>query len=168
MTVTTDPAALARDILDRSGIEIMARARHDDYLVQERGQNNDQNPSLVPWDDLPDSLKQSNRRFAESVGSIVDAAGGRLVPLVGPVPTASWVDEHQLETMARAEHERWTDSLLNDGWSFGPPPKDPVRRTHPLLVPWEDLGAAEQEKDCDAIRAIPAMLARIGYAISLT
>lgn len=167
VAVTTDPAVLARDILGQSGIEVMARARHDDYLAQERDAGRLDNASLVPWDELPDSLKLSNRRFAESVGSIVAAAGGRLVPLVGPVPSASWVDDANLETMARAEHDRWMNALVSDGWSAGPAPKDPIRRTHPLLVPWAELSPDDQEKDRDAIRAIPTMLARVGYALSL-
>ena len=45
--------------------------------------------------------------------------------------------------------------------------KDPERKTHPLLVTWEELDEPEREKDRDAIRAIPRMLARVGYALDV-
>ena len=64
----------------------MAQARHDDYLDRERSHGDPSNPSLVAWTDLPASLQQSNRRFAEAVGAIVAGAGGCLVPLIGPAP----------------------------------------------------------------------------------
>ena len=163
--VATGSETLSYDIIDRSAIEVMARARHEDYLARERIRGQASNPSLVPWNDLPASLKLSNRRFAEVISDIVDKAGGRLVPLVGPVPDGAWVDGDRLEEMAIAEHRRWVDSLIADGWAYSSGPKDPLRRTHPLLVSWDALEPAEQEKDRDAIRAIPRMLARVGYAL---
>ena len=69
--------------------------------------------------------------------------------------------------MAVAEHDRWVAALVTDGWRHGPAPKDPQRKTHPLILPWDELEPAEQEKDRDAIRAIPGMLARVGYAIQM-
>ena len=51
----------------------MAMARHEDYCAAERlrGITSRDNPSLVSWDDLPESLKDSNRRFAVAVGSVL-------------------------------------------------------------------------------------------------
>jgi hypothetical protein len=46
-------------------------------------------------------------------------------------------------------------------------PKNPHLRTHPLLVAWEQLDEPEREKDRDAIRVIPRMLARVGYSIEI-
>ena len=64
------------------------------------------------------------------------------------------------------EHERWMESLLSDGWIYSLGSKDAQRKTHPLLVDWAQLDEAEKEKDRDAIRAIPAMLARAGLPSS--
>lgn len=152
----------------QSWTEVMARARHEDYCANERsrGVTRDANPSLVAWEDLPESLRDSNRRFAVAVGGILGKTGARLAPLVGPLdPHAAFLDGEELEALARGEHERWMADLRRDGWEFAPPPKDAVRRTHPLLVPWRDLDEPEREKDRDAMRAIPRMLARVGYAL---
>lgn len=153
-----------------SWIELMAAARHEDYCATERlrGITSCDNPSLVGWDELPESLKDSNRRFAVAVGSVLGELGAGLVPLSGPLdPTAVPVSPERMETLARQEHDRWMNDLVRDGWTYSSGVKDPERKTHPLLVTWEELDEPEREKDRDAIRAIPRMLARVGYALDV-
>jgi hypothetical protein len=154
--------------LQQSATEIMARARHEDYCANEqaRGMTSDDNPSLVPWTVLPASLKESNRNFARAVRGVLGKRGARLVPLQGPPRVPTFLSGEDLETLARGEHDRWMADLERDGWVFSAGPKDPVRKTHPLLVEWNELSEPEREKDRDGIRAIPRMLARAGYAIT--
>lgn len=162
--------ALGQELLARSGTELMARVRHEDYVAREhaRGVTSDDNPSVVGWNELPESLKESNRRFAESVSDAVGALSAELVPLIGPVPEGELpIDGDLLERLARGEHERWMQALVQDGWRLGEGPKDPAAKRHPLLLSWEELGESEREKDRDAFRALPRMLARIGYALVL-
>ena len=156
------------EFLRHSSIELMARARHEDYVTQElaAGSTVADNPSMVAWEELPESLKESNRRFAESVGATLNRLGASMVPLDDGDPgSLVWSHTASIEQLAVEEHDRWQDDLLADGWKYSPGPKDPDRKTHPLLVPWEKLKEAEKEKDRDAIRAIPRMLARAGFAI---
>ena len=156
------------EFLRHSSIELMARARHDDYVTEELAAGNTVavNPSMVAWEELPESLKESNRRFAESVGATLNRLGASMVPLNDGDPgSLVWSHTASIEQLAVEEHDRWQDDLLADGWKYSPGPKDPDRKTHPLLVPWEQLKEAEKEKDRDAIRAIPRMLARAGFAI---
>ena len=70
-----------------------------------------------------------------------------------------------MEQLARNEHDRWAGDLVRKGWRWGPPPKDPENRTHPLLVGWEELAEDEREKDRDSIRSIPTMLALVGLEL---
>lgn len=153
-----------------SWIELMAAARHEDYCATERlrGITSRDNPSLVRWEELPPSLKDSNRRFAVAVGSVLGELGAGLVPLSGPLdPAAMPVGSERMETLARQEHDRWMNDLVSDGWTYSSGVKDPERKTHPLLVAWEELDEPEREKDRDSIRAIPRMLARVGYALDI-
>lgn len=162
--------ALGRELLERSTVELMARVRHEDYLERERakGSTRESNPSLVEWNELPDSLRTSNRRFAEAVGAAAGGLGGALVPLTGPVTDEELpVPAEVLEELARGEHDRWAAALEADGWRPTNGPKDPENKRHPLLVPWDQLSEAEREKDRDAFRAVPHMLARIGYTLVL-
>ena len=150
--------------------EVLARARHETYvrLERSRGGTPDTNPSLVAWDDLPESLKEANRRYADSVGNKLAALGARIVPLgpTDPLPGPMTLPEPLIESMAREEHDRWMNDLRADGWRPTTGAKDPEQKVHPLLVPWAELDEREQEKDRDSVLRLPELLAAAGYAIA--
>ena len=145
-------------------IDAIARAQHANYVKEQtgRGETADDNPSLVSWEELPESLRQSNRRYAEGVRSKLDAIGATAVP--GDEGGPFEFTEDELEILARMEHDRWAGDLARDGWVPGPE-KDPRHKEHPLLVGWEELSEAEREKDRDAVRNLPAVLSAAGYGI---
>jgi RyR domain-containing protein len=70
----------------------------------------------------------------------------------------------EVETLAIAEHERWTADRLRRGWALGP--RDDGRRTHADLVAWEQLPPDSKEIDRALVRARPTLLARAGFALS--
>lgn len=152
-------------------IELLARARHDAYLQSERRRGLDAaaNSTLVPWNELPESLKESNRKFAESVCTKVRELGGRLVraePKAGQsVAEPLSVPAELMEALARREHDRWAEDLTGAGWKPSKGPKDADLRLHPMLIPWEELPEEEREKDRDSIRALPELLSAAGYTI---
>lgn len=166
--VPTLAPGLASGLLTQSATELMARAKHEDYLEQEalKGLTQADNPSLLSWDELPESLRDSNRRFATSVAGTMRSLGFHLQPLREGDPGPLGLTESNLEDLAIAEHDRWQSDLRADGWTHSPSVKDPVAKTHPLLVPWDELDEEEREKDRDAIRAIPRMLAHVGYSLA--
>jgi hypothetical protein len=47
---------------------------------------------------------------------------------------------------ADAQHAKWMEDKLADGWTLGPE-RDPVKKTHPALVPYEKLPPGVQAKD---------------------
>ena len=146
--------------------ETLARAMHESYRrgQEAAGETAASNPSLVPWSELPDSLRESNRAFASGIGAKLEAAGYVAVPapLAESASADGWLAEGRLEELARLEHERWCEDLRRDGWTVGES-RDNVRRLHPSLVPYEELSEAEREKDREAVRSIPAILAAAGY-----
>jgi voltage-gated potassium channel Kch len=150
--------------------EAIARARHDAYLRLERarGRGDDRNASLVPWDELPESLKESNRRFADSVGTKAAQLGGRVVPLApdGAPPERLLLPDALVEELAQAEHARWARDLYADGWAATGGEKDAGAKLHPLLVDWERLDEEEREKDRDSVRRLARLLAAAGYALA--
>jgi len=168
--VATGVETLAHELLERSGTEIIARAKHEDYVRREldRGESAQTNASLVEWARLPASLKEANRRFAESVGAHVAALGAEIRPLAhAPAPTELAIEGPVLDELARGEHERWISSLEHDGWTPTSGPKDAVAKRHPLLVPWGELPESEREKDRDVFRNLPQMLGLVGYELVL-
>ncbi len=77
------------------------------------------------------------------------------------------LDELQplLESLARNAHEIWAQQRLRDGWTYGAH-RDDVKRTHPCLVPYENL--SESEKDYDRIMVNEALKAIIAMGYSIT
>jgi uncharacterized protein YodC (DUF2158 family) len=47
---------------------------------------------------------------------------------------------------ASASHENWMNEKLADGWKYGQV-KDPAKKEHPCLVPFNELPATQQAKD---------------------
>ncbi len=127
--------------------ELLARAMHENYVRAQtaKGESARDNPSLVPWESLPESLKASNRRFAEGIDAKLDAVGWILVPLGAAEVGAPEIEllDGEIERLAQIEHERWAADLADHGWHLGPE-RDPVRKEHPMLVPWAELSEAER------------------------
>jgi len=159
--------SLDPDLLRGGVYEQIARANHAEYLRAQRalGHTARDNPSLVEWDALPESLKQSNRLFADGVGATLARAGCRLVPASLAVHHRFEFEEDQLEELAKLEHERWVADLRRHGWRRTDGPKDPERKLHPLLRGWTELPEDERDKDRLAIRQLPDMLLRAGFEI---
>lgn len=149
--------------------EILARLRHEEYVRGERrrGATAEINPSMVPWADLPESLRDSNRAFADGIGRKLVEYGCALVP--SPLSVANVAEPvftpEEVEELARQEHDRWMNDLMIQGWHPTDGPKDPERKLHPLLVDWEHLGEVDRDRDRESITALPAMLASAGFAI---
>ncbi|WP_435154388.1 RyR domain-containing protein [Amycolatopsis sacchari] len=142
----------------------LARAVHRRYVRDQRalGQDERVNPSLVDWDDLPDTLRDANRASAGDIERKLELVGCRLVPSLEAVPFAFTPDE--VERLAVAEHERWVAERRADGWRYGAE-RDNQRKLHPDLRPWEELGEAERQKDRNVVLALPEILADAGYRI---
>jgi hypothetical protein len=146
--------------------EILARAIHEDYLRQQRaaGVKPEQNSSMVPWDALPKHLQESNRQQADDIGVKLRAVCCRAVPLLDWDEPLFEFTSDEIDRLAILEHDRWLAAKRQDGWRHGLK-KDNDAKTHPCLVPYAQLPPDEQEKDRNAVRQIPAMLAKVGFRI---
>ncbi len=70
-----------------------------------------------------------------------------------------------IEQMAKNVHEVWASSRISQGWTYGEQRND-EKRTHPCLIPYEDL--SEEEKDYDRNTAINTLkfIMKSGYKIT--
>ena len=121
-------------------------------------------PVLVPYSELPEHLKEANRRNVRDIPAKLEAVGYVMIPARSNEPPFIF-SAQDLERLAEAEHKRWMQSKLEDGWVYAPK-TDSARKLHDCLVPWERLPEAEREKDRDLVRGIPAILAFAGYTIA--
>ena len=72
--------------------------------------------------------------------------------------------EELTEIMSKNVHEVWAKSRLDEGWTYGPT-RDDVRKTHPCLIPYEEL--PEIEKDYDRHTSVETLklILKLGFAI---
>ncbi|MBB4935667.1 hypothetical protein F4561_006576 [Lipingzhangella halophila] len=98
-------------------VDTIARVAHDANRALQLEQG-DPAPSL-PWDEAPRWQRNSAR---DGVSKALDGA-----------------TPEQL-------HNSWCEFKLADGWAHGEV-KDAARRTHPCLVPYEQLSEEQRAKD---------------------
>lgn len=151
----------------RTRNEMIARAIHHEYCRKQaaEGETPATNPSMVSWEQLPESLRESNRRQADHIAAKLEAIGCALAPLDrwGAPPSELSADE--VEQLARIEHDRWVAERRLDGWTFAPGPKDLRRKRTPWLIPWEEMPEEQRDYDRNTVRNLPQFLAHAGLQI---
>jgi voltage-gated potassium channel Kch len=146
--------------------EMMARAVHEGYVLAQlqAGQGPATNPRIRPWEELPEEYREANRGQADDIARKIRRAGWEIMPMAEWDAPLFAITAGEMETLAEEEHLRWMGERTASGWTFGET-RDDERKRHPSLVPWADLPEAEKDKDRNAIRALPAILARVDLAI---
>ena len=153
-------------LLDQAN-DRLAMAIHQAYLDQRLAQGAalGDTPALRAWDELDLFFQDSNRQQAHHVyvklraigvnwsesGGAADAGGFRFTP-------------DEIEVMAVMEHARWCAEYRLAGWTTGP--RDDAARTHPDLVPWEDLPEESRRVDRHTVEHIPDHLAKVGQFLT--
>jgi uncharacterized membrane protein len=143
--------------------EQLARAFHRVYLdaCLARGEQPGSRPALVPWEELPEVFRESNRDQARHMATKLAALNAMLVPFFDPSLTFTYRDD-EVQRLARMEHDRWMAERLASGFVLGPSRQD---HTHPDLVPWEQMSDEARDKDARFIRDLPRLLADAGFQI---
>jgi len=87
--------------------------------------------SQPPWDSAPDWQKSSALQGVQGV-------------LAGNGPVES--------------HASWLEEKVRTGWKYGPI-KDPSKKEHPCMVPYEDLPPEQKQKDMLFVTTVAAVAA---------
>ena len=70
-----------------------------------------------------------------------------------------------VEQMAKNVHEVWAEGRIKQGWRYGVQRNDELK-THPCLVPYEDLPEEEKEYDRNTAVGTLKLIMKLGYKIS--
>ena len=142
--------------------ELVARAIHEEYLqLQKRaGDTPDMNPSMRPWNELPRRLKESNLRQVEDIWSALHLIHCSIALATNSREPLFEFTDSELEFLAEREHERWMEERIRKGWNYGKV-RDDSQKIHDCIVPWNELSEAEREKDRNAVRSLPGILAKV-------
>ena len=154
------------DVLLAGQNQVLARAIHENYVSNQRreGKSVEMNPSIVDWEQLPESLKESNRQQATDISRKLEAIGCDIAPMTDwdAEPPAFTADE--IELLARMGHDRWRKEREAAGWRLAAA-RSEGRKESPYLVPYEDLPSDVKEIDRATVRAVPAFLAEVDFAV---
>ena len=73
--------------------------------------------------------------------------------------------QNLVELIAKNVHETWAKSRLSQGWTCGTQRSDTLK-THPCLVPYEELPEAEKQYDRDTAVGTIKLMMKLGFKIS--
>ncbi|BBX76129.1 hypothetical protein H7H78_03665 [Mycobacterium shinjukuense] len=160
--------------------ERAARLIHERYVAT-IDPNSPRGPAAVPWSELDEFYRGSNRRQVRNALWMVEQIAGHTWNTWGSPPAqlsgCDMVDLPPLQQlalmgfdqfpalrMARAEHEDWCRYYRRNGWRYGTP-RDDSRRIHDKLVDWS---VVESNPDLlnAAVRSLAATLwslRQLGY-----
>jgi hypothetical protein len=157
---------LSADLLLGSTYEILARAMHEEYVRQQaaEGHTPETKPAMVPWEELREDFKESNRRQASHIGVKLRAAGCGIAPLTDWEAESFRFTDQEVELLAEMEHDRWMEENRRQGWTYAPE-RDDNRKTSPYMVPWNELPDNVKDWDRGFIRGLPRFLAGVGFQI---
>ena len=73
--------------------------------------------------------------------------------------------EQLVEQMSKNVHEVWAETRIKQGWIYGEQRND-ERKTHPCLVPYEELPEDEKEYDRNTSISTLKLIMKLGFIIS--
>jgi len=150
------------DVLRDSRRELMAREVHANYRATGRASVE----ANVDWADLPERLRESNRLQVDAIDDHLRALWYEIVPLVEWDKPPLELTGSDIELLAQLEHERWCNEKRRSGYVHGEERDDHGSPpTHPDLLAWPELSEKVKDKDREAARSWPPILAHAGYGI---
>lgn len=73
--------------------------------------------------------------------------------------------EQLVEEMSKNVHEIWAETRIKQGWKYGEERNDNLK-THPCLVPYEDLPDEEKVYDRNTSISTLKLIMKLGFKIS--
>ena len=73
--------------------------------------------------------------------------------------------EQLVEEMSKNVHDVWAETRIKQGWKYGEQRNDELK-THPCLVPYEDLPEEEKEYDRNTSIGTLKLIMKLGFKIS--
>lgn len=149
--------------------ERAARLIHERYVATV-DPHSPRSPAAMPWAELNEFYRGSNRRQVRNALWMVEQIAGHTWNTWGSPPAQlsghemadlapleqlalMGFDQHAALSMARAEHEDWCRYYRRNGWKYGSP-RDDSRKIHDKLVDWSAV-----ESDPELLNAAVRSLA---------
>jgi hypothetical protein len=146
---------LSADVLLGSRLDAFAQALHEDYRQRTQGAINPQ--ANVPWRDLPEFMKMSNRWRADHTPLLMELAGLHLEPDVSS-PSILKLSEEQIESLAKLERRRYTIERSLIERRFGPAQRQSI-------PDWDELSDDQRISEKSEAARLPEIMAGLGIQL---
>jgi ppGpp synthetase/RelA/SpoT-type nucleotidyltranferase len=167
--LTLDTTPLSDE--EKRQFEPAAKMAHQNYVASATPKD----PSLQPWGNLDESLKESNYHqvvfwkkilagLKLNVRALTEEEKQHKDNLPKLLDMKEALGEELIDELARLEHGRWNVERLAYGWRYARE-KDIAKRLSPYLVPWEQIPKNIQKYDVDAIVDLPKKLRAVNLQI---
>ena len=146
-------------------IERIARAVHENFLDEERRSTSlNASPILVSFDMLEEEIRSTLRSRAERCIQILSSWSIKLAQLEDSLDSGAALTEAETESIAEREHESWCQERLAQGFRYDLQ-RDFHKKTHPDLVPWQDLPDSRRIVQRSFAQTLSNVIARAGFKL---
>lgn len=158
---------VVRDVLFGAALEKIAKAIHEKYLRNQEGKKPSDHPAMRPWEELAEDYKESNRGQAEQIPEKLKKIGYGFIPVTGRKPNKIEFTPEEVEVLAKMEHERFVTERQLADWrpDRNSERSDPVKKTSPYLIDWDELEEKVKDWDRQPMREIPEIMADAGFEL---
>lgn len=159
--------------LEGNLLEQIAQAYHRFYQRQmaiERAEivnegSKRQTSADLSWEELTEEEKEQNRSAVRNIPEKLAKIGFIMLPSRSDQPIFTFPEnDKDLEELSKLEHDRWIQLKKKEGWTYASETNKEAKK-HQSLLPWDQLSDPDKEKDRALVRAIPKILAEVGYTM---
>ena len=120
----------------------------------------------ISYQSLPDEYKEDNLNAAMRIPQVLGMVGLYIVPddYSKSEENIDQIIEDNIELLAEAEHNGWMHHKLKNGWRLGKI-RDDDNLIHPCLLPYDQLSEQDKDKDRNAVRKYPDIIAKAKFQI---
>ncbi len=143
-------------------------------------------PLLIPYSDLPEYYKESNRENVRDIPAKL-AKIGCIMTMKSKNRVSYKLRDYDVERLAMLEHDRYVKHAIDTGWHYESG-KDKAFPVDPTLLPWrkmtreeldicypgmaksmgiDELPEEEKNKDREFVKKIPEIIETVGYVVKL-
>ncbi|MGA3262559.1 MAG: NAD(P)-binding protein [Terracidiphilus sp.] len=152
---------LSPGVLFGARLDALAQALHEDY--RRRSQEHINQQANVPWHELPEFMKMSNRWRADHTPLLLALAGFHVEEDVKS-PQALGFTAEETEVLAQLEHRRFTIERRLVDWMSGESRRH-LQRKHPHLAAWSMLAEDQHDWNRKEVARLPQLLAGLGVEL---
>ena len=147
--------------------DTVSRSLHQSYVEKDLQMLKDNpdhkvHPNSVPWDQLPENIRDANRSVADHFEIKLRAVGCKMV--AKEIGKEAQLNTTEIELLAFMEHQRWWADRSINGWKFAKT-RDDQNRLHPNMLPYDELSEADKQKDRDSVLKMLDVFRSKGYRV---